>query len=209
MSGCSPVDDKDDGLYTPEVGDWSETKYRLLAAYARVFATSMKARWDERVYIDLFAGAGKARTPAGIVLSSALLALGVRDPFDRYIFCDKDPACIEALKKRVEAASPTAIVRYVTTEINSSVNKLKSHMPVPSTDHTVLSFCFVDPFRLSDLHFETIRQLARYKIDFMIHLPAMDPRRNEALYFGSNEIVDLFLVSCPASSCPINNLSFV
>ena len=35
MSGCAPIDDKDDGLYTPEVGDWSETKYRLLAAYAR------------------------------------------------------------------------------------------------------------------------------------------------------------------------------
>jgi three-Cys-motif partner protein len=177
----------------PEVGDWSVTKYRLLSAYAQVFATSMKAKWDERVYLDLFAGAGKARTPSKVVLSSALLALGIRDPFNRYIFCDRDANCIEALQKRVQLAAPDATVRYVTTEINSSVEQLTSQMPRASSQHTVLTFCFVDPFGLSDLHFRTIQQLSRYRMDFLIHLPAMDPRRNEALYHRSNEIVDLFL----------------
>lgn len=193
MSGCGPIEDIDDGLYMPPVGDWSETKYRLLAAYAQVFATSMKTKWDERVYLDLFAGAGKARTPSKIVLSSALLALGVRDPFNRYIFCDRDPNCIEALQKRVQAVAPDATVRYVTTEINSSVDQLKAQMPRASSEHTVLSFCFVDPFGLSDLHFKTIQQLSLYLMDFLIHLPAMDPRRNEDLYRGDSEIVDLFL----------------
>ena len=30
-------------------------------------------------------------------------------------------------------------------------------------------------------------------MDFLVHLPAMDPRRNEEVYRGSNEIVDRFL----------------
>jgi hypothetical protein len=32
----------DDGLMTPEVGVWAETKYRLLALYDELFSTGMK-----------------------------------------------------------------------------------------------------------------------------------------------------------------------
>ena len=48
----------DDGLITLEVGGWAETKYRLLALYNELFSTGMKNKWDQRVYIDLYAGAG-------------------------------------------------------------------------------------------------------------------------------------------------------
>lgn len=51
----------DDGLYTPKIGDWAEKKYRLLWHYANLFATSMKKKWDQRVFIDLFSGSGHAR----------------------------------------------------------------------------------------------------------------------------------------------------
>ena len=51
----------DDGLMTPEVGGWAETKYRLLALYDELFSTGMKNKWDQRVYLDLYAGAGYSR----------------------------------------------------------------------------------------------------------------------------------------------------
>ena len=50
-----------DGLMTPEGGGWAETKYRLLALYDELFSTGMKNKWDQRVYLDLYAGAGYSR----------------------------------------------------------------------------------------------------------------------------------------------------
>lgn len=58
---CDEISAEPDNLYTPLVGQWSEEKYMLLANYAQVFATSMKDKWEDRVYVDLFAGAGQAR----------------------------------------------------------------------------------------------------------------------------------------------------
>ncbi len=48
----------DDGLIAPDVRGWAETKYRLLALYNELFSVGMKNKWDQRVYIDLYAGAG-------------------------------------------------------------------------------------------------------------------------------------------------------
>ena len=83
---------KDDGLLTPPVGDWAEHKYRLVTNYAQMFATSMKGKWDSRVYIDLFSGAGRSKLEGteSIVAASPTLALGTRDKFDKYIFCEQD-----------------------------------------------------------------------------------------------------------------------
>jgi three-Cys-motif partner protein len=95
---------KDDGLITPEVGEWSEEKYKLIAYYSEMFSTSMKNKWDCRVYIDLFAGAGRAKlkTSKRIVKSSPLIALSITDKFDKYIFCENDSEKISALKERIK-----------------------------------------------------------------------------------------------------------
>lgn len=195
MSGCESIETEDDGLYLPDVGDWGEKKYALLSAYAQVFATSMKNKWDERVYIDLFAGAGKAlmRDSGKVVLSSALLALGVRDRFDRYILCDQNPDCIRALRQRIQATAPGANVSFVTSDVNTSLEQIEALMPRYSKEHTVLSFCFVDPCNLGNLQFPTIRRLAKKRMDFMVHLPAADPRRNTERYAGERDNVDRFL----------------
>ncbi len=70
---------EDDGLVCPEVGSWAETKYRLLALYDELFATGMKDKWDQRVYIDLYASAGYARVKGTkkILKGSPILALTV------------------------------------------------------------------------------------------------------------------------------------
>lgn len=49
-----------DGLACPDVGSWAEIKYRLLALYDELFSTGMKNKWNQRVYVDLYAGAGTA-----------------------------------------------------------------------------------------------------------------------------------------------------
>src|SRR5678815_4496625 len=82
----------DDGLPAPEVGRWSEEKYRRLGMYAEIFSTGMKNQWPTRVYIDLFAGCGHAiiRETRQRVLTSALIALSIPHRFTHYIFCEKN-----------------------------------------------------------------------------------------------------------------------
>ena len=49
---------EDDGMLCGTVHHWAEEKYRLLALYDELFSSGMKNNWEERVYIDLYAGSG-------------------------------------------------------------------------------------------------------------------------------------------------------
>jgi len=77
----------------------AETKYRLVSMYDQLFSTGMKNKWGKRVYIDLYAGAGycRIRGTSTILKGSPILALTVQHPFDKYIFCEKDPELLAAL----------------------------------------------------------------------------------------------------------------
>jgi three-Cys-motif partner protein len=185
-----------DQYETPLVGDWAEEKGRLLWYYCDLFATSMKGKWAERVYIDLFAGAGKVqvRETSKVIRGSPLLALVVRSPFDRYIFCEEEPILLDALKRRVETEHPTSNVRFVAGDVNSHPEKVLAEMPPYSASRKVLGFCFADPFRLQNLKFSTIDALAKRFMDFLIHIPAMDPQRAWQHYQDpKNHTVDDFL----------------
>jgi three-Cys-motif partner protein len=178
----------DDGLHTPEVREWAERKYRLIGHYAEMFATSMKDKWASRVYIDLFAGAGRGRIKetSRIVATSAFLALGVRNPFDRYVFCDLNPDCIGALGTRVARSYPDRDTRYLTGDANHLVDAVLQEVPQPRPGAGVLSFCVLDPFKLSDLKFRTIERLASIFMDFLVLIPShMDANREQVTYMGS------------------------
>jgi three-Cys-motif partner protein len=186
----------DDGLYTPVVGRWAEYKYDLIGLYNDLFSTGMKGKWDKRVYIDLFAGAGKVRIRHAnrVLLGSPLIALSVADKYDRYIFCDQDGAALEALRHRVEKNVYGLDVHFVPGDCNRMVDQISSLIPKPSKAQRVLSFCFVDPFSLN-IEFETIKSLSEYFVDFLILLAlAMDAGRNEERYVQEqNERIEKFL----------------
>jgi three-Cys-motif partner protein len=186
----------EDGRETLPVGEWAEEKGRLLWYYCDLFATSMKGKWDERVYIDLFAGAGKVRVRGTdkVLLGSPLLALIVRDPFNRYIFCEQEPIRLETLRHRVVERYSTFEVRYIEGDVNSQVSRILAEMPSYATRHKVLGFCFADPYGLQDLKFSTIKGLAMRFMDFLILIPAMDPQRAWEHYLDpKNTTVDEFL----------------
>ena len=143
---CIPVDD--DGQPAREVGAWVEEKYRRVGRYCEMFSTGMKARWEARVYIDLYAGAGysRIRGTQRLLLGSPLISLSVPDRFDRYIFCESDQDALSALKARVGRISPEADVRFVPGDVNENVQLILEEIPQHRPDYRVLSFCFVDPF---------------------------------------------------------------
>lgn len=105
---------QDDGLAAPEVGPWAEDKHRMVSLYATLFASGMKAKWSRRIYVELYAGAGrsKIRDTSKFILGSPLLALKLKDPFDKYVFCEEKSTNLKALKFRARQANPNADVAY-------------------------------------------------------------------------------------------------
>ncbi|MBI3664193.1 MAG: three-Cys-motif partner protein TcmP [Acidobacteria bacterium] len=129
---------QEDGLEIPEVGSWAETKYRLVGLYDKLFSTGMKDRWETRVYIDLYAGAGYSRIRGKnrLLAGSPFLALSVPDPFDKYIFCESSSPLLEALKKRVRKHFPKADAKFVLGDCNDKVEEIVVH---PSKTRQVVS----------------------------------------------------------------------
>lgn len=188
----------DDGLITPEVGAWAEQKYRLVWNYAEMFATSMKNKRDARVYIDLFAGAGRSKIEKSrqIVPASPLLALDIRDPFDKYIFCEAETEKREALITRVRKEYPTISSIFI-GDANQEVEKVLEEIPKHSSTYRVLSFCFADPYSLKNLQFSTIQRLAEKYVDFLVLLPThMDAHRNLSYYIEPKNTVIADFTGC-------------
>jgi len=157
----------------------------------------MKKSWDVRAYVDLFAGAGRARikgTPR-IVPTSAMLALGVRDPFDSYVLCEIDPGRLEALEQRARRDAPGRTVRCILGDCNENVARILAEIPAPGRNRRVLGLCVVDPYRLAGLRFSTVEALAARFMDFLVLVPSyMDAHRNLEVYLDpSSRTLDEFL----------------
>jgi three-Cys-motif partner protein len=157
----------------------------------------MKSRWDRRVYLDLFAGPGyaKIRGTRRTVLGSPLIALSLPNRFDRYVFADQDPAAINALKLRVRRLEPGTDVRFLNVDANDGVEAILAELPRHGPDGRVLSFCFLDPFKLN-IHFDTVRRLAENRpMDFLILLALyVDANRNMERYASEESaVIDRFL----------------
>lgn len=187
----------DDGLYCPEVGAWSETKYRLIQNYAAMFSTAMKEKWDCRVYLDLFSGGGRARVKGTkrIIAGSPLLALGVSHPFDRYVFCEEDSRLVRVLRERVERDHPQIEVRIVQGDCNDRIGDIMDAIPRARKDYKVLTLCVVDPYAISNLRFQTVSTIAERFVDFLVLIPSfMDANRNQDLLLDSHHpLLDAFL----------------
>lgn len=191
------LDAQDDGLYCEDgVGAWVEDKHRLVSLYETLFSTGMKLKWDMRVYIDLFSGPGivRVRGTGKLLWGSPLLALQVKDPFDKYIFCESNSDALDALHRRVERLFPKADVSYVCGDCNNEAAEVCSRIPAPSRGRKVLSFCLLDPYDLS-VKFSTVRTIAGRFVDFLTLLAlGMDANRNLQHYLDpANQKIDEFL----------------
>lgn len=188
----------DDGLACPEVGAWTEEKHRLVSLYTAMFSTGMKSKWDERIYVELYAGAGlsRIRGTQRIILGSPLRALAAENPFDKYVFCEAIPKNLEALKSRVSRHFPSANVAFVVGECDANVSEILTEIPVGSRDRTVLTLCFADPFDIG-LKFATIKALSSRFVDFVVLLAVYsDANRAYKRYVMEDAIkVDEFLGS--------------
>jgi len=188
---------QDDGLFIDSAGTWAEQKHKLIAHYARMFATSMKNKWQCRVYIDLFSSSGLAiiKGTSRIVKTSPLLSLDIPDQFDRYIFCDIEKEKIETLKERVSNICPKVDVKYHIGDCNKLVDTIIRSIPSYSRNYRVLSFCVIDPYKIDSFSFQTLEKLSARFMDFLVLIPSfMDANRNTLNYFnGKSKVVEKYL----------------
>jgi three-Cys-motif partner protein len=198
MALDDPVLVEDDGLRLSKAGPWAANKHEKIGYYCSLFATSMKKHWHCRVYIDLFAGAGKCRVKDSkrIVAGSPLLSLAVDDQFDEYIFCESDLQNIDSLEKRVQKYFPSCRCTFFPGDSNANIQKVIDAVPVFTENYKGLTFCLVDPYNSSDLHFSTINSIAdALLVDFLILIPSfMDINRNAQAYLNpANTTLDRML----------------
>jgi three-Cys-motif partner protein len=183
-----------DGLPTTSIGRWALDKYSLVHLYAELFSTGMKDKWPMRIYVDLCSGSGFSEidgAPDSVYRGSPLLALGVPNPFDKYVFCERDAESLAALRQRTTRLFPNASVRFVEGDCDERIGEIAAEIPA---QQGVLSFCFADPFDLS-IKFSSIRLLATRRVDFLFMLALhMDGNRNVAHYTNkANKKIDEFL----------------
>lgn len=200
----------DDGLIFPEIGPWAEEKYRLIALYDHLFAKGMKDKWDVRVYVDLYAGAGfgKVKGAETRLMGSPIIALNVEFPFDRYIFCEQDPEKLDALRQRVKRLAPSADVVFIGGDCDGCAEEILRAIPRGSTSRKVLSLCLVDPYDFG-FKFDTLKRLSAAYMDFMVLLAAqMDANRNYENYMaaGSTKIAEALGVKDWRQSWEASNL---
>jgi len=185
MSKFNPqIEVTPDGLTTPIVREWSLEKYILVGSYCDIFTGGMKHKWDQLVYIDLFAGAGYAQIKEDkkTYKNSALLAMSIPNPFTKYILCEQDEEKFEALSERVKRDYSHLNYELIKGDSNTNVSKVLKAIPPYGKGNTLLPFCFVDPYSLN-LNFSTINSLGQSLMDFLI-LQAlhMDANRNFDTY---------------------------
>lgn len=195
--GDNPVEVQPDGLPYNDVGIWTEEKHRLVAYYAAQFSGAMKEKFQQRVYIELYAGAGysRIRDTDRVIPGSPINALGLKDPFDKYIFCEADDEKREALQIRVQRHAPNADVTFVPGDCDVNVGKIAGAVPRHSPVNKVLSLCFVDPNDIG-IKFATLRALGgKRMVDFVVLLALyMDALRAEQQYVRNpskiNQLLD-------------------
>jgi three-Cys-motif partner protein len=146
----------DDGLPMADLGAWCEDKYKLIGLYVSLFATGMKFKWDRRVYVDLYSGPGigRIRGTQRLEMGSPLIALTAKDPFDLYIFCEKDEVKLQALKTRAQRIAPERKIEYIQGDCNAVADAICDRIPRASSEQKVLSLCVVDPYDIGDQVFD-------------------------------------------------------
>src|SRR5437660_5291737 len=119
-------------------GGWIDKKHRLLTCYARLFATGMKNRWKQRIYLELFSGPGRCfvRDAAAEDLGSPLKIID--HEFTRFIFIDRNRAAAQALRDRLEKHPNADRVEIWCGDCVDAIKQIK----FPEWD--ALTFAFID-----------------------------------------------------------------
>jgi three-Cys-motif partner protein len=157
------------------IGPWSEKKHDIISKYAAAFATITTAHGFRLVYIDGFAGAGRAqaRETGQIVHGSPLRAIDVKPPFDELHFVELDRR--KATLLRQLAHDDPRVTVHV-----GDCNVVLPRDVLPRVRYSAYAraLCVLDPY---GLHLDWCVVMAAAQTgatDVLVNLPVMDINMN-------------------------------
>jgi three-Cys-motif partner protein len=155
---------KSDHLPIRPSGPWIETKHKLLAYYADLFATGMKNKWASRVYLELFSGPGKCliRDTGREDLGSPLKIID--HEFTKFIFTEMSAPAAEALATRIGRFENSERTEIWCGDCAEAIE----HIRIPDRS---LTFAFIDPTGIGHAPFSLIETLERKtRCDLLINI---------------------------------------
>lgn len=152
--------------YTIRCGPpWTIHKHRFIDGYCEIFVKGARRKFKFLGFIDLFSGPGLYyQWPSGILYSGSPINAQKYD-FDRYYYIDLNNKNIEALKFRLKGSIKD--IRTMIGDANQVSAAINKDLPYKS-----LSFCLADPENMSQLKFNTLKELSNKRhIDLLINFP--------------------------------------
>jgi three-Cys-motif partner protein len=209
------------------VGEWAKEKLDRLGKYLSAYTTIMrKRRWCRGYYyVDAFAGTGKhelrSRPPKSnvrnllfnvasfgqrqeeqelFVAGSPRVALDIKHPFTGYIFIERSPARIAALKSLQEEYGDSRRIYIRQTDCNKYLrDQIVSNPQIDWTKHRAL--VFLDPFGMQ-VPWSTLESLGGTKaIEIFLNFPVpmaiqrLLPRDPEKLTAERRKMLDEYFGS--------------
>jgi three-Cys-motif partner protein len=167
----------DDQLPIRESGSQAREKHKHLAYYGKMFATGMKNKFENRVYIELFAGPGRCRFSDGVEGRGSPLQM-IDLEFTRFIFIEKNVEGAEALETRVSKHDAAGNVTVYCGDCADAV----SRVALPQSK--CLALTFIDPTGISHCPFGLIKTLRhRIRTDLLVNFPhGMGLKMNQHQY---------------------------
>lgn len=171
-------------------GGWSDKKLDVLSEYLSAYTTALKNQPFELLYIDAFAGAGRAlveeqqedslfdhadlESDASYRHGSPLQAIQNHPPFHRFIFIDRNEESMANLREQCDQteAAKAGRISYITGDANDELRKIAKQ-----DWRGKRAVAFLDPYALH-VTWETIQAIAETKaIDMWLLFPAMAVNR--------------------------------
>jgi len=179
----------DDGLPARKVALHSLDKAHYARYYADIVGRAMKNAFPGPLaWVELFAGPGRlyVKELEAFKPGSPVEAVGIKSPFDIYVFADLDERCVTALQQRVGERPGVHVLQG-----NANAADLHDRI-LELVPRDALFVLYADPSGLH-LHFETLRFFAdRYKhLDLLLNFPV--PGIDRALSAGHEGKASLVL----------------
>jgi len=162
---CMDNVSNNDGLPVRKSGEWAKRKHHYLKNYCGITTVSMRKKFKKGVvYLDVMAGPGRCKIEETNeeFPGSPLVALGY--DFAEYIFIEKEPELLNALKQRVANHPKAGKVKIIP---ENWINVVESGRL--KFDNSTLVVAFVDPTGISDVPISAMKMLAASsRIDLLV-----------------------------------------
>jgi len=152
-----------DGLPVRKSGKWAERKHHYLKNYCGITTVSMRNRF-RLVYLDVMAGSGRCKIEETNEEFPGSPLVALEQDFADYIFIEKEPELVNALKQRISNHPKARKVKIIPDDWLNVVASGQLRF-----DTSTLVVAFVDPIGISEVPMAAMQLLAENpRIDLLV-----------------------------------------